>query len=531
MESNSFDKFIKGKLEGLEASYDPSHWEMMEHQMMNDAGPEGEARDPQSIDDIVGEKLRNIEVNFSSNHWHLMSEQLDAELSPEIDDVFLDGLAYENLNGLTSPYNPDHWALMSRRLDKVFSIRYNVKRYKLVEAIFFLLLIFSLLPYIPVNNKTKQQPLPEQQGIANLSLIPTTKNQVADAPLNKDTDIEEKSATSNGNAQATQISNQSLIKDVVSKTNNDEAIIPLLIEENSIPAEEKSFKAFPPIISTPQLSISNITGEHEHKYALNSDRSVFPPFNMLENKLALLEAEIEPTQFIGGFHLLQPKATSIRLGMAASFDINNVLTPFNQELNIDAYNGIFLGYGGGLTLGFGRDKWEVELGALYSSISYLTDFNVSVGGSLSGGGFSGEGLKAATLEVVKIPVNVHRSLGKIGKWHTSVLFGASANTIIFSQYEVKKVTVGSNPNPSPTPIGFSTPAETYKGFFQGGSLRENTYITANIGFRLERDLSERWSLFLQPVYQHHPFSKSFGPDDNRFNSGSILFGMRANLKR
>ncbi len=67
------------------------------------------------------------------------------------------------------------------------------------------------------------------------------------------------------------------------------------------------------------------------------------------------------------------------------------------------------------------------------------------------------------------------------------------------------------------------------GFFEGGSFAENSYFTVDLGVGIERHLNERASLFFEPVYQHNPFRKSLGPNQDRINTLSLSTGIRVNL--
>jgi len=539
MENKDFEKIIREKLQQLESDFNPMHWEEMEHRLNTEAAPEGNMREQNSLDDLVSDKLRNLEVSFTPGHWALMDEQLDAAFSsPEIDDVYLDGVAFDNLNNLNSPYNSDHWALMSKRLDDVFSIRHNVHRYKIIEVALLLFLIFTILPYLPTSSDSAEKQNPH--SIA--SILPADADSHGesfnkDANINKDTN---KGALSTPSITSQPSGSSEIVADdeVPSNYSNKQVNTARTIEPPSASPTQQVVEgpannaASPPNTIEQSSSLkASTTGLTSLQAAILAKHTRLSPFDPVDTKdMSLDEKEIEMP--LGAFYLLQPKATRIRLGMMAAFDANYIMTPYSDQFSSSAYNHFSTGYGGGISLGFGGKQWEVEIGLLYSSISYSPKFNVEINGTLSGG-YYGEGLKAATLEVIKVPINIHRSLGKIGKWQTSMLFGASANTALFTNYEFKKVPAVTDPGvpPSPVPTGLSARPETHKGFLQGGSLLDNTYLTANLGLRVERDLSARWSLFIQPIYQHHLFSNPLGPNNDKISSASVLFGMRANLKR
>lgn len=69
-----------------------------------------------------------------------------------------------------------------------------------------------------------------------------------------------------------------------------------------------------------------------------------------------------------------------------------------------------------------------------------------------------------------------------------------------------------------------------EGLFDGGSLRDNYYLTANLGLGAERFLSSKWSIFLQPNYQHYLMSEGIGVNKDKFYTFSIYLGTKFSLK-
>ncbi len=73
-------------------------------------------------------------------------------------------------------------------------------------------------------------------------------------------------------------------------------------------------------------------------------------------------------------------------------------------------------------------------------------------------------------------------------------------------------------------------AANYRGIFEGGNFRENSYLSANLGFGLERKFTYRWSLFVQPIYKHYILFEGIGPNQDRIHSGSIRFGAKVKIR-
>jgi hypothetical protein len=51
-------------------------------------------------------------------------------------------------------------------------------------------------------------------------------------------------------------------------------------------------------------------------------------------------------------------------------------------------------------------------------------------------------------------------------------------------------------------------------------------LSLDLGLGLEKHLNGRTSIFLEQNYQHNPFKKSLGPNQDRINSLSLLLGTR-----
>jgi hypothetical protein len=68
------------------------------------------------------------------------------------------------------------------------------------------------------------------------------------------------------------------------------------------------------------------------------------------------------------------------------------------------------------------------------------------------------------------------------------------------------------------------------GLFDGGNIHDNFYLTANLGLGMERFVSPRWSVFLQPNYQHHLLTDGIGVNGEKLYNFSFYVGTKVNLK-
>ena len=102
-----------------------------------------------------------------------------------------------------------------------------------------------------------------------------------------------------------------------------------------------------------------------------------------------------------------------------------------------------------------------------------------------------------------------------------------------SHYNVTTTPVGT-PSPRPSSSNTRSPnipeTSKYDGLFEGGNLVDNRFYTANIGLGLERYLTPRWSVFVQPVYQYQFIKDGIGPNNDRFHTMSIQLGAKSSFK-
>ncbi len=555
MENNYFDKIIRAKLENLEASKRAEGWELLQHRM--NADPElntpNDAPDP--IDDIVKSKLEDTTASYEPGSWALMESMInaDADLSiPEMEDVVLDGIAYENLNTFETPYNPAHWELMARRIQEEFSLQHRLYRYKIAEISLMLFAIFTLLQFLPIHKialHKKGTPVAKTESPATFQQAATPS--IADYSINQNeetvsTATTEDAAANSSNQLAPVTNNNSTLAQAETKPNTETAstdnyeIPPVNIinhtgtsinenlillaastEDESLPQDENEENVSDETVS----SLANQTNQADEA-SKHSDMS-----------LLLLETEsIEELVFDDSKNLPNctyckgKKPINLRIGMMTALDFNYVMTPYDVKFERDAYANLYGGYSGGFSFGFQQGRWELGTGVLYSSKRYEPEANIEYTGSLLEG-LVGEGLTSAQLNILSIPLNVNYTYAYAGKWHFYSVAGASANLLAINHYDEKTFSVSSRNGYGDPRIQQQHGEPTYDGILEGGKLSDNIYLTVNLGLGVERYFTPRWSIFVQPVYQHSILSGGgIGPNSDRINALSIFAGAKATLR-
>ncbi len=547
MENKNFDDFIKQSLEHLDGGkYIPMNWSSMNEQL-----------DTDGLDDAMKGSLENLEgAAFVPMDWNMMESKLDAamsdaEIDPQMDDIYLDAIAYDHLKDMQPAYNHEHWEMMSARLDEEYAYRRKVFVTKLFEAAIVLLLVWTAFNYFP-NKKSTTSPLP----IAS-SGTDTNSNQ---NNTNDPTDLNEQSLLENEFVASFEKTIPSYNKDNQKKIAEDvvNEIPVIIVESNSI--NENPFASIPtPPISdnkiseTPFLNNANSISLLDHKkqkanslplektLALNEDEILKEKLIVQISPLpSLMNSFLEMDEFTTNHFSLDQiirkkklRTHEVFFSMYGSSDINFVDSDFynNNTREWDVYQRYRSGYGGGFALGFQLKRFLIETGISYNAVSYQQREEARIIGSFARG-YVEETWDDAELSMVQVPLNIQYSFLIKSKWRMYSLTGVSINMALQNnfnfQLEDQENTASRSISVNESEI--ASEALLYKGILEGGGLRENSYLTVNLGFGVERKFTYRWSLFLQPVYRRHFLIDGIGPNEDRIHSSSFRFGAKVKIR-
>ncbi|MDG2418578.1 MAG: hypothetical protein P8M17_06275, partial [Saprospiraceae bacterium] len=514
MENRKFDDFIKQSLEHLDGGkYIPMDWSSMNEQMNTD-----------SLDDAMKGSLENLEgAAFVPMDWNMMESKLDAamsdaEIDPQMEDIYLDAIAYDHLKNMQPAYNHEHWEMMSARLDEEYAYRRKVFVTKLFEVAIVLLLVWTAFNYFP-NKKTPtpSSPFPIAVG------TDTNSNQYNTNYLS--TDLNEQSLLDNKSVVSFETTIPASIQDEGIKRIINE--FPALVVETN-PINQNAFTSIP----TPPTSDNKITetpfSNNANSINLLNNKTQKATFLPLEKTLTLDEDEMLKEKLIvqispipsimnsilvmdelskGPFSLDQIikkkklRTHEVFFSMYSSADLNFVDSDFynNNKREWDVYQRYRYGYGGGFALGFQLKRFLVETGISYNFVSYKQREEANIIGSFTSG-YLEEQWDDAELNMVQIPLNIQYSFLVKRKWRMYSLTGVSINMALQNNYnfQLEDQENSSSRSISLNESEIANEASLYKGILEGGGLRENSYITANLGFGVERKFTYRWSLFLQP---------------------------------
>jgi len=533
-EINEFDDQLKDALSNLGNDITPGDWNLFAEKLSAANGVPLE--EPSGFDDLIRERMESLEVNADANYWEMMESKIDQELNiPEISDEALDTLATENLSNLYIPYNPTHWTLLSHRLEEEFNVRRKIVNYKVAEFSLMVLLLLTIVQFMPnypaVISDSDMNLVAElqtdfveiNQNNSTATLLAGQAGSIA-AATSKTTVI----ANASTDADANVISNTAVPLTIAAVANENNALETIAVPSN----EQQAISALANlVIPSPLESTANM-----------DDQSMS---TLVEELPIAAIANIDHTTDWSEIGALKKfsKKVRVRLGAMTSADINHINTLRADRFKDNSYQQYRLGYGGGITLDLNYEKLTLSTGLIYRRINYYPQEDINIDGSFANG-YQSHVFDAVNLNLLTIPMNLQFQMNNPDKkWKLHAVTGASLNVLALNHYNITVNNLGNNnsdinfPIPSSPGPTETTPAELTReadiageGLFEGGSFQRNHYFTVNVGIGVERFISPRWSLFIQPIYQHEFFGKNLGLNRDRIHTFSLQIGAKSTFK-
>ncbi len=547
-EINEFDDYLKDALSNLGENIAPGDWDSFAEKL-NIADGASPPEETTGFDDLIRDRMEGLEINADANYWEVMESKIDQEINvPKISDEALDQLAADNLSNLYIPYNPTHWTLLSHRLEEEFNVRRKIVSYKLVEfslMVLLLLTIVQFMPYYSTNTPVKNN-TPDKTQVSlieevNLDLFSSenTTRPAGQADL-RIAAINSKVATAAKTG-----------KKINSVVIGNQATHPKHLPEMTIiPNRKKSISSVTSTIPTPSEIASNQTIKAITAKKENARNSIVYEDALVTNRAALALTELPVAiskldhysdwSAIGLFKKF-PKKVLVRLGAMTSADLNYIKTPSTSRYKNNGYQQYQLGYGGGIVLDLNYEKLTLSTGLIYRRINYYPQEDKNFTGAFPN--IQSHIFDAVNLNLLTIPMNLQFQVNNVDKkWKLHAVTGASLNVLALNHYNITVNNLGNNtsrsigPSPQVSPEE-NTPDEIFReadiageGLFEGGTFERNHYFTANFGLGVERFISPRWSLFIQPVYQHEIFRKNLGLNRDRIHTFSVQIGAKSTFK-
>lgn len=565
--ADPLDDVIRDKMANLATAYRPETWDWMNDRL------DAEAIDAEPLDEAIRTKMADFGVPYRPETWDWMNDRLDEidEGSPAGAEMQeMDEAIYERMHRLEKPYDPNHWPMLLKKLEGNAYVGEHIIRYKAMELSLLLLLLvtFIRLPFpteapSPAPGSEIHQTRPQAQNELNTtkdnSLAQADKADPSGSPL----EAQASDRTNNKVDLAENPANLSMDIEEVWHEGDRMTLADRPLNEGLLPRAERpavpelqgvkeisQLPAQPRSLSVPDQKIAaNIfPGMHEP----GSEHAVLGvnPANVLGMMTYLPTGMARPLCLTCTGKLDQEAKTAkqttfIRIGMQGGPDYNRVITPATlvngASYEADRYS---LGYSGGLTIGLEKGRWEIETGLMYSNKRYYSLPILVLDGSVEDG-FFGDGTKQFDLDVFQVPMNFRYNFFRKNRWRIYAMAGVSLHVTTQSNYYLAEADGFTTGNFRPQPArpgeensGRNAPSikaefdNFTKGWLEGGSFSQNSYLTGNAGFGIERFLTDYWSIYAQPTYSHSLIylNNGLGPYYDQIHTNSLIFGFKVRLK-
>lgn len=509
------------------------------------------------FDETIRQKLEGLRPAFKEEHWEAMEQLLDEEWNetgvpvgkPQEQEGSLDELVFDKLHRFEVPAQPNHWNKLETQLNEIFFWQKEMLQLKLTEIGLVSLLLLFLWHWSPQEN----QSFMAKEPVAQIELADTTTTTLTLAPEQNRTQETPPSAIADAPLPIDRTSEMSTGIDLPASEERSETKDGRLLKgENALSQAVLSAESAVPSLNNELTRISaNEEGTAKAEMPLAAETApqatantsviglLLPP-EYLSVDLKALDYPQPPALSLEELSIPPQKTRSyLRVGMFGSADYNAILVPTNEEKNIEeATRRSGIGYGTGVTMSLAFKRWEIESGAYYSARNYPLDAIFIEGGLQNG--INSARLQSAEQSVVHIPLNVRYNFIHKTRWRAYVLSGASIHVALQAFYDVKEEPQFTF-QPSAPPLPGSEPRNNTvltdlkddgKGWLEGGTFEENAFLSANLSIGLERYISPKWSLFVQPYYQYsfYYFGDGLGPIKEHINSFSIMVGAKTNLR-
>lgn len=459
--------------------------------------------DLNKFDKLFKSSLENLEESYDASNWSALENRLNAGFSEEhpapVESVDL--AVKRALDRLEVPYQSSDWQMLSDRLNQI-AITRRIRITKIAEAVIFLLLLINIEGFLGGFKEVVKPSAPVTPKVS----VPIAHN------------------------------------GLIRQSRHNNQVLKAGVSEN----QEGS------VASTLAAMVSSAFGSDQGSVVQNItdisalDASI-PPVagSMLDGR------NFYNSPGITRFDLLAPVPVRSQLLMA---DLNLPTLPSEASVHISKrkshwYSGSFASYnrnqiasadyhtaqnsgGVGIQVGARKGLWGLETGLSYSNVRYAPKRNEKIYAGNPADGFLASFVKQADGDVFVIPVKVTRRIAKAGNTTIHAVAGVSANLVAEKSFQFRRV-VYPPVNPSSggngiDPTKYAIPDKKQDGLLEGGSLPANSYVTADLGMRLETPVGKRYIAFVEPSY-HRALNGGFGPDREKIHSFSIQAGVLASL--
>jgi Outer membrane protein beta-barrel domain len=481
----------------------------------------------------IKETLDNLEVPFNLAHWEKLEQKMNApfveENPPAVEEV--DKIVYPKLTRLEPAFKAEHWDLMATRLRQIAARRRQIVSSKLLETAIFLLLILNLPSWLGMNAPTERTFLmPRNQAIAEW-------NEAA-----KSGHLNSKISESNQNST---VFGQNFVENVVIQNNHETTtdaepnaeLLEVQLKPVSIGQEIfNTFRNFilektaepKPVQPNPAIAQNNAQLLDNQLIDAKSNTKLDDFSGISARKLAYLNDQ-KSIDFLPLAVDFKPKSKrQTQIGVFTGLDYNFIRTPA-EDSDSKSVEQLAFGYSTGLLFSRKTDKIGCETGISYSAKT-LNRNEYDVYGNVQNGYFK-QLLEKQEFAIIGIPVRATVKIGRIRHTTISARAGMTAN-IVMQKNSIRKTFPTSNANfldtPAAQPLARKI-SEEHQGFFEGGHIYNNSFVTADLAIRFERPIGGKLSVFVQPTLQKIINPSGLGVRSDKLTTVSLQLGLTTTL--
>lgn len=568
MNNEQFDRILKQKLERIRGEYEPGSWDALDSKLDAELQPEDTV-----FDEAVGDKLSSVNPVYNQAHWELMENALDSDM-PVADEKFDEYLA-SRLAAVEGSGPGNSWSGLERKRSERQAKIAGIVGMRIVEVLCLLLLICYWPvsnPSIPNEAETSREESQLQfagldklryEDISDREFAESVSSQNRSLPLSSDITDDESQAVlqraeyTAGSAtkprllptddqrptantvtpgyveNSTSVDNDMLSDRKASLARVDQvATIPTHRVPEAASVKESTSNAyelelgekFSSAIVSKEISSANALEMAEDHLSTTGSVMVVKSLHTSYQELKSLEHSTQAAidDWVHAVPVtrksLDRRKLSFNPYISADFNAIHSYPRINQ-LDETSLRHLTLTPGAGLGLGFHNGPWSVHTGLAYAYRFYDPNIQEKFG---SINGYQVLNFNKVALHMIQLPISLHFKIHEGMKFNYYLTGGASLHVILRQDYDKPKE--GVSEIHSLTTITEPVLDQYRSGNFLG-RFHEVSYVTADLGFGVERKLNEDLFLYVQPIYQHM-FGAGVGPNFDIIHTFSLQVGLR-----
>jgi hypothetical protein len=444
----------------------------------------------------------------------------------------IDKLAQETFENFEVDFNPEDWNRMEAKLDKKEHLMPFIWLFKGVEASVLLLIIFTVFNFWYGNNQNSNIAVSDNNNSEKITA--TSENKVLDFNTHlsgqnekyeqeittaKETallnlNVKGANKTGNNNNRISEFGNNSASKNVsstakISKDNNLSNTVSINSTKNNA------------ILNTSEIPMLSVVSQD---IVPNLSNLLIQPVKIDKNSLndgpgdGVEEGESFSLKTNFKFPKLYRRQLRAVLFGGADINLANDLGGNNLGMTI-----------GVLFENEISQRFAIRTGILTSRKTFENSFTKIIDRTATEAViYESKVDQKSTLTVLSLPVYLNTIIHRDEKWKMSISVGFAAAFLSNRFVSGKQRTSVYQSAGAVTAITELNGNTFEKGLLQGGAAKNNIYMSAGLGFDVERQLGDRVTLFLQPMFQYA--INPVGLDKTRLNQFSLNVGIKGVLR-